>query len=227
MPRVARIVVAGCPHHITQKGNCGQDIFFSDADRRAFLALLSQYALRCGVSIEGYCLMSNHVHLIATPETKDSLAAVMGRTNFRYAQYVNRTYQRSGHLWQNRFYSCALDDAHYWAALIYVEQNPLRARIVRMPWRYPWSSAAAHCGESVDRGLLDLRRWRTMADESEWRKELSRIRPFEETDIIRQFTNRGRPLGNAAFVARIEHAIGRRVHALPEGRPPEAKRNHN
>jgi len=92
-----------------------------------------------------------------------------------------------------------------------------------VPRRLPGSAT----GDSLDRGLLDLRRWRTMADESEWRKELSRIRPFEETDIIRQFTNRGRPLGNAAFVARIEHAIGRRVHALPEGRPPEAKRNHN
>jgi len=224
MPRVARIVVAGCPHHVTQKGNNGQDIFFADADRRAFLALVGRYVRECGVAIEGYCLMTNHVHLIVTPAKENSLALALGRVNFRYAQYVNRTHGRGGHLWQNRFYSCVLDDAHYWNALRYVEQNPSRAGIAGAPWLYRWSSAAAHCGEFLDIGLLDLRRWQEMARESEWRDQLSRALPAEDADSLRRCTATGRPLGRVGFIARIERALGRRVHALPHGRPFMTKR---
>ncbi len=108
MPRVARIVIPGCPHHITQRGNNRQDVFFVDEDRDAYLRMLGEQAERFGVRVEAYCLMSNHVHLVATPRHADSLAKAIGRTHWLYTQYVNRLHGRSGHLWQNRFFSCAL-----------------------------------------------------------------------------------------------------------------------
>ena len=133
--------MTGCVHHVTQRGNNRQDVFFVDDDRRVYLELLAQQAPRFGLSVQGYCLMTNHVHL---------LAKTLGRTHFLYTQYVNRLHGRSGHLWQNRFYSCALDEPQQWAALGYVERNPVRARLVRLAWRYEWSSAAAHCGVNRD-----------------------------------------------------------------------------
>ena len=150
MPRIARIVVPGCAHHVTQRGNNHQDVFFVDDDRRVYLGLLKRAAAQYGLLIHGYCLMTNHIHLVATPKEEDSLAKALGRTHFAYAQYVNRLHGRSGHLWQSRFFSCTLDEDHFWAALLYIEQNPVRARICRMPWRFAWSSAEAHVGEGDD-----------------------------------------------------------------------------
>jgi len=219
MPRTARIVVPGCPHHITQKGNGGQDVFFCEDDRRFFIKILTQYAGSCGLSIDGFCLMTNHVHLIAVPSTQCSLARAMGRTNGRYAQYINQSYGRQGHLWQDRFYSCALDDAHYWAAQVYVEQNPVRAGIISQAWRYEWSSAAAHCGQPANRSILDLSRWKKMASPAEWKKELSQIAPDDDLAPLRRHTSTGRPLGSPNFIAGIERAFKRRVHALAWGRP--------
>ena len=112
MPRVARIVVPGMPHHITQRGNNRQDVFFIDADRSLYLTLLKEQSRRFGLSIIAYCLMSNHVHLVAAPRRADSLAKAVGRTHWLYAQAINRMHGRSGHLWQNRFHSCALDGEH-------------------------------------------------------------------------------------------------------------------
>ena len=126
--RVGRIVIPGVPHHITQRGNNRQDVFFVDDDRRVYLELLAAQAERFGLKLLGYCLMDNHVHLVATPAGEASLARAVGRTHFLYTQYVNRLHGRSGHLWQNRFYSCALDDEHLWNALVYVETKGQRGR---------------------------------------------------------------------------------------------------
>jgi len=117
MPRIARIVLPGLPHHVTQRGNNRQDVFFVDDDRRAYLQILGEQSERYGLAVLGYCLMANHVHLIATPSGEDSLAKAVGRTDFLYTQYIHRLHGRSGHLWQNRFFSCALDEPHLWAAL--------------------------------------------------------------------------------------------------------------
>ena len=161
MLRVARIVVPGIPHHVTQRGNNRQEVFFVDDDRRFYLELLARQAQRFGLDVLGYCLMSNHIHLIAVPKREESLAKAIGRTHFLYTQYLHRLHGRSGHLWQNRFSSCALDEPHCWAALCYAERNPVRARMVRKAWRYRWSSAAAHCGSKNGNGLVDLGLWRT------------------------------------------------------------------
>src|SRR3989304_6053063 len=140
MPRVARIVVPGMPHHITQRGNNRQAVFFVDDDRRMYLALLKAQAEIHGGGVLGYCLMTNHVHLIGVPQREESLAKAVGRTHFLYSQYINRFHKRSGHLWQ----------------------NPVRARRARLAWQYAWSSAAAHVGEVDVSGLLDLGEWRRM-----------------------------------------------------------------
>jgi len=155
MPRVARIVIPGCPHHITQRGNNRQDVFFVDGDRVRYLEILAEQSERFGLTVDGYCLMTNHVHLVATPAGPESLAKAVGRTHWLYTQYVNRLHGRCGHLWQNRFYSCTLDETHFWPAMVYVERNPVRAKRVRRAWEYPWSSAAAHCGVAASRGTAD------------------------------------------------------------------------
>ena len=219
MPRVARIVVPGAVHHVTQRGNNRQDVFFVDDDRRVYLELLGAQAARHGFRIDGYCLMTNHVHVVGAPMRKESLARVMGRTHFLYSQYVNKLHGRSGHLWQNRFYSCAMDDEHASNALCYVELNPVRAGIVKAAWKYAWSSAAAHCGEDQGNPLVDVALWREETSGAEWRAVLKEVAQDREAmETIRRRTYTGRPLGSDSFLSKVEHLVGRRVRALPVGR---------
>ena len=222
MPRLARIVLPGVPHHITQRGNNRQDVFFVDDDRRVYLDLLGEHAERFGLKVLGYCLMANHVHLIVTPSDEESLAKAVGRTHFRYTQYVNRLHGRSGHLWQNRFYSCALDEVHLWRGMHYTERNPVRAKLVRAAWRYPWSSAAAHTGRDDASGLLDLAQWAQAWKPAKWRDELSDPGDEEGLSRIRLSTHRGRPLGSDSFLSKLERRVGRRLRPLPVGRPRRA-----
>ncbi len=225
MPRLARIVVAGAPHHITQRGNNQQDVFFVEDDRRVYLQFLREYAERYRLRIHGYCLMTNHVHIIAVPAVEDALANAIGRTHFRYSQYINQFHKRSGHLWQGRFHSCALDDTHYGNALRYVEQNPVRARMVRKAWRYPWSSAAVHVGATKNDGLLDLALWEeTQGDAARWREVLEHGVDEAFAEEFRRKTQTGRPLGGDSFLSKLEHQLGRRVRALPVGRPRKPRK---
>ena len=222
MPRVARLVVPGLPHHITQRGNNRQDVFFTDDDRRFYLRTLHEQASRYRLAIIAYCLMTNHVHLVAVPRDGDSLARALGSTHLKYARYVNHLHGRSGHLWQNRFHSCALGPEHELASVRYAERNPVRARLVRAAWTYPWSSAAAHCGGGDASALLDLRAWRRRYDHADWKNILRA--PDDDDDRImahelRRRTLGGRPLGSDRFIARLEAALGRRLRPPPMGRP--------
>ena len=223
MPRVARIVLPGLPHHIIQRGNNRQDVFFVDADRTRYLKILREQCALYGLAIEGFCLMTNHIHLIATPEHEDSLAKAVGRTHFRYTQYVNRLHRRSGHLWQNRFYSCAMDEAHFFEGMRYVECNPVRARMVRAPWRYPWSSAAQHTGDGPGDGTLQDNLWRNKATPAMW-KDFLREHNDEMTENIRLSTSRGRPLATDSFLSKLERRLNRRLRPLPVGRPTTTKK---
>jgi len=151
MPRLSGIVIPGLPHHhLTQRGNRRMDVFSEDEDRQRYCDLLHQYAERHGVDIWAYCLMANHVHFVAVPKADTSLARWLRDTHTAYARHVNRRQQESGHLWQGRFFSCVLDEAHLWAAVRYVERNPVKARMVRKAEAYDWSSAQAHCGMRSD-----------------------------------------------------------------------------
>jgi putative transposase len=128
---MARAVLPGVPHHLTQRGLDRQDIFFDASDYKVYLAQIHQNAARFGADLQGYCCMTNHVHWIVVPHRSDSLARTFGEAHGRYAAYANSKLARSGHFWQNRFFSCVLDPGHLWAALRYIERNPVRARVVQ------------------------------------------------------------------------------------------------
>lgn len=218
MPRIPRIVIPDVPHHFTQRGNNRQPVFFSDADRRQYLAFLAEEAAAHHLNIWVYCLMTNHVHLIASPRHELAAARAIGRTHFRYSQYLNRRRDRCGHLWQGRFYSTALDEPHFWAAAAYVERNPVRARLVDKAWQYPWSSAAAHTGRATN-DLIDLGECRKAAGRTNWQATLAQPQEEEFVTALRSHSRTGRPLGSESFLAWLEAKLGCRVRALPVGRP--------
>ena len=224
MPRVARVVIPGCVHHVTQRGNNRQDVFFVDADRQMFLQYLREAAERFALHIEGYCLMTNHIHLVVTPEREDSLAQALKRVNQLHAQYVNRLHGRSGHLWQNRFFSCPIDQEHVWQVLVYVERNPVRARLCRKAWQWAWSSAGAHCGGDDPSGLLDIASWEQEVTPTKWRRMLERPEDDRLVRALQLSTSRGRPLGSDSFIAKLETRLGRRLRPLPRGRPRKTPR---
>ena len=155
MPRRSRCVFPGVAHHITQRGNDRQPVFLSSDDRRLYLDFLSHHAARSGARLLGYCLMTNHVHLVAVPERQDSLARTLGRVHSQYALALHRAEGRSGHLWQNRYFSCPLDESHLIAALRYTDLNPVRAGLAARPWDWPWSSARTHTAEHAGDAVLD------------------------------------------------------------------------
>jgi len=218
MPRMARVVVPGVAHHLTQRGNRRADVFFSEDDRQRYLQLLLRYSAQHGLSTLAYCLMTNHVHLVCIPERAESLAGVFKPVNLRYAQHVNWTQNLSGRLWQGRFFSCALDDAHLWAAIRYVERNPVRARLVRRAEQYPWSSAAAHCGLRTDPLLSPLPPgWRAITPN--WASWLREDEAPEMLARLRLNTRTGRPAGDKRFVARLESLLGRVLWPRSVGRP--------
>ena len=220
MPRPPRIVIPGLPHHITQRGNYRQQVFYRDADREIYLRLLADYSRHCGVSLEAYCLMENHVHLVAVPHAADSLARLMQRLNSEYARWIHFHRNKMGHLWQARFHSVALDREHFWATMVYVEQNPSRAGLVELPWQWRWSSARAHVGEEK-RGFLDLLRWRAAHSPETWKccLELG-IREAALQDRIRQATLSGWPLGGEEFCRRLETELGVQARPRSPRKPP-------
>jgi putative transposase len=222
MPRVARAVAIGCPHHVTQRGNYEQTVFDDDRDRRRYLTWAVKDCQRYGLKIWAYCLMTNHVHFIGVPEREESLGRTFNLLHMRYAQYLNKKRKRSGHLWQGRFFSCALDETHLWAAVRYVERNPVRARLVRRPEDYVWSSARAHI-----LGITDplLSRDCPLAEQiPDWSTYLGEGEDSHVVEAVRVSTRTGRPAGDAEFIQRIEQQLGRRLAALPRGRPVKTGR---
>ena len=203
MPRQPRVVAVGAPHHITQRGNNRIPVFRSDADRLFYLDTLRRKARDHGLAVLGWCLMPNHVHLVAVPSRADSLARALGETHRLHAQRFNRLYRRSGHLWQNRFYSCPLGDAHLLEALAYVDLNPVRARLADRAEAYRWSSAAAHIVHADPHELLDDWIWSDIDRGHDWR-DLLASRPLSATAAraLRYATRHGRPLGDDLAVAK-------------------------
>ena len=170
MPRNVRLVVPGTAHHITQRGSNRQTTFFTNSDRRVYLDLLALHSAETGLRIVAYCWMFNHIHLIAIPERESAMAVTLRRVHGRYAQYLNTRKQRSGHLWQNRFFSCPLGQDHLWAAIRYVEQNPVRAHLTALPEEYAWSSAAYHLRGGGKRGITDRASYEEYGGSVAWRE---------------------------------------------------------
>ncbi len=215
MARIARVVVVGLPHHITQRGNRRQIVFFSDDDRQAYLDYLNVYAKAAGVHFWAYCLMDNHVHLIVVPEQEDSFVRGFSEAHRRYTRLVNFREDWRGYLWEGRFKSYPLSETHLYAAIRYVERNPVRAGIVRNAWDYPWSSARAHVFKQKA-PLLDDNF--VISQISDWKAFLSQGDEQIDIDLLRAHVNTGRPLGDDSFIETLEAATGRELHKQKPGR---------
>ncbi|HPR65218.1 MAG TPA: transposase [Thermoanaerobaculia bacterium] len=219
MPRRPRIVIPDIPHHITQRGNNKQDIFFTEDDRQKYLCDLKIHSQEYGFTLLGYCLMTNHIHLIGIPSESDTLTKVFARVHLKYTQRINQLHNRSGHFWQNRFFSCALDEQHLFRAMAYIETNPIRAKLVPKAMDYPWSSARSHVEGNDRSGLIDTAYWLKIITPQAWKSILD---SFEDTSIGNQLVlhdRNGRPLGSDSFVSKLETLIGKRLRPLAHGRP--------
>lgn len=218
MPRIARAVAPGFPHHVVQRGNNRGDVFFNDEDRAVYLFLAKKYSEKWNTPIICYCLMTNHIHLLAKPSSEESLQKMMQGLTLCYTQHMNRKYQHTGRLWESRYHSCIVDqDSYLWAVARYIEQNPVRATIVESPWDYPYSSARDHFGLVQDAVLgEDLFPEIQRNDYIAFTKSSL---PVEQIEEIRQSTRTGRPLGTERFVTEIERRLKKRLTALPIGRP--------
>jgi putative transposase len=223
VPRRARIVIPGIPHHVTQRGNDCQIVFHSERDWDLYLKILIRRTPN-HMRILGYALMSNHVHLIAIPERAESLAKVLQAVHSEYASISNRSQGRSGHLWQGRFFSCPLSPAHLTTALRYVDLNPVRAGLASSATEWKWSSARAHSDPARRDALLDCHwaQWLGNWDYVEWRNLLlgHAQRENEEWDALRRSTMSGEPLGSADFIDQLEQEVGRCLRVPARGRPP-------
>jgi putative transposase len=220
MPRIARVVGVGLPHHITQRGNYGSLVFETDSDRQRYLNLVSEYSVKHSLSIIGYCLMPNHVHFLAIPGNENSLARVFNTAHMRYAQWLNRRRRTKGHLWQGRFYSCVLGGSHFLSAARYIERNPVRAGFVASPADWKWSSAGFHAGTEARSRCFDLDAlWEFFPEmRRHWTDFIAEYNK-EREDEIRSVTRAGRVAGDFGFVAQLERRLGRRLRPLPVGRP--------
>jgi putative transposase len=224
MARLARIVVSAVPHHVTQRGNRRQTVFFGDDDYRAYLTFVTEHAREAGVAVWAWCLMPNHVHLMLVPPTPDALRRALSEAHRRYSRMVNFREGWRGYLWQGRFASCPLDEAHTVAAARYIELNPVRARLAAQPEDWPWSSARAHLTGRSD-GLTEIGALGIPV--AEWRDFLDQGSDEEALDMIRRGERTGRPLGDADFVARLERETGRALAPRRPGpkprQPPDGK----
>ncbi|MBM3331685.1 transposase [candidate division WOR-3 bacterium] len=216
MARIARVVAAEVPHHVVQRGNRRQPVFFSTADYKAYLRLMAAWCGQQGVEVWAYCLMTNHVHLIVVPGSEQGLARAIGEAHRRYTVRVNQREHWRGYLWQGRFSSYPLDDQYLLAAVRYVELNPVRVGLAERPWQYPWSSAAAHMRNRDD----VLVRVKPMRDRvADWREYLSTEPDSTDMDSLRRHMRSGRPLGSSEFVESLETKLARSL--VPRKRGPK------
>lgn len=220
MPRIARIIAPDSPHHITQRGNNRMDVFYDDEDRYDYLKFLKIYSEKWNVRIWAYCLMTNHVHILAVPEDEKALSRCIGGTNLVYTQHVNRKYNRNGRLWQNRFFSTIIENESYlWAVLRYIEQNPVKANLANRPEDYRWSSCLANITGDYDM-LIANHEWLSDSNRDEYRAFLMQ-KDQRVDEKIRKSTSSGRPLGSAEFVAALERKFSRKLIPNKVGRPKQ------
>ncbi len=219
MARLARVVVPNVPHHVTQRGNRREPIFFENGDQEVYRDLLAEHCSRAAVEVWAYCFMPNHVHLIVTPSDEKGMARAIGDAHRRYTTFINARARWHGHLFQSRFASVAMDEAHLIQAVRYVSLNPVRARLVSGAEAWPWSSVRAHLAARDDGLVVVSPVLRRVPDFA----RLIEPGPGDDAAFraLRAAEGTGRPLGNAEFIAGLEKILGRAVARRAPGRKPE------
>ena len=220
MPGSARVLIPNKAHHIIQRGNNRQNVLVEEEDFSSYCYWANKYAERYGVLILAYCLMNNHVHFIAVPKDKVGISRLFNAVHMRYAQYMNYKRRTSGHLWQGRFFSCVMDDAHLYQAIRYVEQNPVRARMVQYPWDYAWSSAKWHVQQEAERYI----KVKNVAfiDQKDWKSYL--MSKDEGVNArIREATQKGKAVAREEFIAYWENVLKCSLKSLKPGPRPKSQ----
>ncbi len=216
MARIARAVAPGIPHHVTQRGNRRQQTFFNEDDYQSYLELMGEWCRTKQVDIWAYCLMPNHIHLIAVPKEKEALTLAIGEAHRRYTRRINFREGWRGHLWQGRFSSFIMDQNHLLACTKYIEINPVRAGLVKKARDWPWSSTKAHI-RGQDDLLVKVKPLLQMTGEN-WSKFLVDYPKDEEIELLKKHERTGRPLGSTAFVKKVEKFLGRLLEPQKAGR---------
>jgi len=212
MARLARIVIPDTPHFITQRGNRGQNVFFSEEDAQAYMTFMGEQCRRFEVAIWAWCLMPNRVHLLAVPKSEDALRRALGEAHRRYTNVINERKGWSGHLWQSRFSSFPLAENYILPAAQFIEMSPVMAGLCNSPTAFRWSSARAHLKEQDD-GLCSVGPLLARG----YKDSLI----VSESETIASHISTGRPLGDRIFIERLEDHTGRALKKKKPGRKPK------
>ena len=215
MARLARAVFPGHPHHVTQRGNGRAQTFFCDEDYVLYRDLLGEHCAAANVEIWSWVLMPNHVHLILVPGDDDGLRRALSVVHRRYAGHIHARLKRTGHFWQGRFGCVAMDEEHLGAALRYVALNPVRAGLAERATDWPWSSIHAHLGP-LDDGITN--RDPVLSRYPDFAALLAAAEDEELSARLRKAERIGRPIGDTAFLDRLERDSGRVLRPAKRGR---------
>jgi putative transposase len=222
LARLARIVIPGIPHHVTQRGNRRERTFFEDADYKRYRTMLGDAAKRAGAEVWAYCLMPNHVHLIVVPSGEDGLRRTFADAHRRYTGMINARHEWTGHLWQGRFGAVAMDEAHLLAAVRYVALNPVGAGLVRRARDWPWSSVGAHLSGQDDALVTVAPLLERYGD---FEEILDRQAEEEASTwaALRKSETTGRPVGRSEWLLELEGRSGRKLMPAKPGRKPRSR----
>jgi putative transposase len=221
MPRTARLYLLNYPHHVTQRGVNKEQIFFDDEDYHVMLKYLKEASEKTSTEIWAYCLMPNHIHLLLVPTIEEGLGRCLHHSTFRYAQYFNKRYERTGRLWQNRYYSSIVEaETYLWAVARYIETNPLRSGLVRSPDEWRWSSASFHLNGTPDELIKKASDWLPEGFKERYREFL-----LDKADntFIRKATLSCRPIGTEGFTSNLEALLNVSLKPRKRGRPRKCK----
>ncbi|MBY4676814.1 REP-associated tyrosine transposase [Marinobacterium arenosum] len=225
MPRPPRLEIPGLPHHVVQRGVDRQAVFFDDDCYHTYLQYLQQYSYRYCLRVHSWCLMTNHIHLLVTPNSEKGISKLMQSLNSGYAQLINQRFRRSGHLWSGRFKSSLIDSDHYLLTCMrYIELNPVRAGMVTRPEDYRWSSYRHNALDGWQPWITPHEMYTALGKNRRERRAHYReivLSPLEEDQLgsLRQATEQGRVFGSDRFQAQISAMLGRDLSPRKRGRP--------